>query len=56
MNSNLSAELRGISAEVSAIMAAVGTLTPESLESALFAVEVYLDRIAADLDNMDVTV
>ena len=51
MNQNLSAELRGISAAVAAIMAAARTLTPEAMELALLGVENHLDRIAQELDS-----
>ncbi len=47
----LSTELRAIASTMAAIMAAMGTLTPECMEAALFGITKHVDRIVAELEG-----
>ncbi len=47
----LSTELRAIASTMAAIMAAMGTLTPDTMELALLGIEHHLDRIANELEG-----
>lgn len=55
MNSNdierIAKELRGISANLSAIMAATDTLAGKRMEYALLSVQIHVDRIVAELEG-----